>query len=85
MFDFENPSSIENENDAVDFEVKLDDDETKILNYIISHGFITNSLCRSELDLKKHKSIRVFNSLMKKEKIEKVGSGNQIKYILKQE
>lgn len=85
MFDFENPRSIENKNDEVDFEVKLDDDETKILNYIISHGFITNSLCRSELDLKKHKSVRVFNSLMKKEKIDKVGSGNKIKYILKQE
>lgn len=85
MFDDENSSSIEGENEVVDFEVKLDDDENKILNYIISHGFITNSLCRTELDLKKHRSVKLFNSLMKKEKIEKAGTGNQIKYILKQE
>ena len=85
MFEAENSSSIEDENEVVDFEVKLDEDENKILNYIISHGFITNSLCRTELDLKKHKSVKLFNSLMKKEKIDKVGIGNQIKYILKQE
>ena len=85
MFDDENLSFIEDENKVVDFEVKLDEDENKILNYIISHGFITNSLCRTELDLKKHRSVKLFNSLMKKERIEKVGTGNQIKYILKQE
>ena len=55
--------------------------ENKILNHIIIYGFITNSLCRTELDLKKHKSVKLFNSLMKKAKIEKVGIGNQIKYI----
>ena len=65
MFDFENSSSIEDENEVADFEVKLDEDENKILNYIIRHGFITNSLCRTELDLKKHKSVKLFNSLMK--------------------
>ena len=82
MFNDENSSFIEDENEVADFEVKLDEDENKILNYIIRHGFITNSLCRTELDLKKHKSVKLFNSLMKKEKIEKVGIGNQIKYIL---
>lgn len=85
MFHDGNSSFIEDENEVADFEVKLDQDENKILNYIISHGFITNSLCRTKLDLKKHKSVKLFNSLMKKEKIEKVGIGNQIKYILEQE
>lgn len=83
MFKIKSLSTIENINDLSDFEIKLDEDEIKILNYIEIHGFITNSLCRSELDLKKHKSVKLFNSLINKEKIEKSGSGNQIKYILK--
>ncbi|MBU3202761.1 hypothetical protein [Clostridium algidicarnis] len=45
IFDDENSSSIEGENELVNFEVKLYEDENKILNYIIIHGFITNSLC----------------------------------------
>lgn len=38
-----------------------------------------------KLFLKKHKSVTLFNSLMKKEKIKKVGTGNPIKYVLKHE
>ena len=98
MFDVEISSDIEEgsinivndvklqEDEArTNLDVRLNEDETKIINYIVNHGFITNSLCRSELDLKKHKSVKLFNSLVKKEKIEKVGTGNQIKYILKHE
>ena len=33
----------------------------------------------------KHKTVRLFNSFMKKEKIEKVGTGNRIEYVLKHE
>ena len=71
MFDDENSSFIEDENEVADFEVKLDQDKNKILNYIISHGLIANSLCRTKLDLKKHKSVKLFNSLMKKKKSKK--------------
>lgn len=53
------------------------------LKYVIQNGYITNSICRSELGLEKYKSVRLFNSLIKKEKIKTEGSGNKIRYVLK--
>ncbi|PRR81781.1 RNA-binding domain-containing protein [Clostridium vincentii] len=83
MFNIDTLSDTKNDKAKLDFDVILDDDETRILNYIVKNGFITNLLCRTELHLKKHKSVRLFNSLMKKEKIEKLGDGNKVKYALK--
>ncbi|WP_315074755.1 hypothetical protein [uncultured Clostridium sp.] len=57
---------------------KLSKDEVMALVYVIKNGYITNSICKSELGLEKYKSVRLFNSLMKKEV-----SGNKIRYVLK--
>lgn len=35
--------SAENMNNISDFDVKVDEDEAKILNYTTTHGFNTNS------------------------------------------
>lgn len=60
----------------------LDNDEIKILKYIIENGYITNKICREELGFKKTKSIDLFNKLIDKEIIKRTGSGPRTKYIL---
>ena len=82
MFNLESSSSIDDVDNIVNG-VKLKDNKIKILNYVIQNGYITNSICKSELGLEKYKSVRLFNSLIKKEKIKKEGSGNKIRYVLK--
>ena len=70
MFNLESSSSIDDVDNIVNG-VKLKDNKIKILNYVIQNGYITNSICKSELGLEKYKSVRLFNSLIKKEKIKK--------------
>ena len=65
-------------------DVKLNEDEIKILSYIQQNGFITNAVSREEFGLTKHRSTDLFNSLLLKEKIERIGGGNQNQYILKE-
>jgi ATP-dependent DNA helicase RecG len=60
-------------------------DETVIVDYIKKNGFINNKLSREELGFTKDKNTYVFNSLLRKQIVEKVGSGNQIKYVLRVE
>jgi len=70
MFNLESSSSIDDVDNIVNG-VKLKDNKIKILNYVIQNVYITNSICKSELGLEKYKSVRLFNSLIKKEKIKK--------------
>lgn len=65
MFNIESSSPIDDGDNIVN-DVKLKDNEIKILNYVIQNGYITNSICKSELGLEKYKSVRLFNSLIKK-------------------
>ena len=65
-------------------DVKLNEDEIKILSYIQQNGFITNAVSREKLGLTKHRSTDLFNSLVLKEKIERIGGGKQTKYILRE-
>lgn len=57
-------------------------DEKRILDFIINNGEITTKNCIDNLKLKKTKSIKIFNKLIKIGKVERVGSGSKIKYIL---
>ncbi len=82
MFNIESSSPVDDGDNIVN-NVNLKDNEIKILNYVIKNGYITNSICKSELGLEKYKSVRLFNSLIKKEKIKKEGSGNKIRYVLR--
>lgn len=63
-------------------EISYNEDEIKIIDYIENHGDISNQTSREKLGFNKHKNVNLFNSLMKKGKIIKVGTGSSIKYIL---
>jgi predicted HTH transcriptional regulator len=65
--------------------VNLTADETVIVEYIKKKGFINNKLSREELGFSKDKNTYIFNSLLRKQGVEKIGSGNQIKYVLRLE
>ena len=71
------------ENNDIINDVKLNETELKILDCIKEIGFITNTISREKFGLTKHRSTNIFNSLILKEKIERVGVGSQTKYILK--
>ena len=68
MFDVETSSDIEDGSTNIVNDVKLNEDEIKILNYIKQNGFITNAMSREEFGLTKHRSTDLFNSLLKKKK-----------------
>ena len=61
----------------------LTEEENKILDYIELNGSITNEESRNNLGFSKDKNVRIFKSLMKKERIRKVGASSATKYILK--
>lgn len=73
--------NCENSNQT-DNEIELSTEEQLIFDYIIKNKFITNSLVRSELKLSKTTASRLFNKLISKEKIIRIGSGSQIKYVI---
>lgn len=77
--------TINNVNTTNNISIKLSDDEIKILEFIKKKGYINNTLSRTELGIKKHRSVDLFNSLLLKNKIVRTGSGNKIKYILSEE
>ena len=68
---------IESQDDS-----EISEDETKILNYIIEYGSINNQQSRESFEFKKDKNVVLFNNLLKKEKIKRVGRGNSTKYVL---
>lgn len=72
--------NINTDNSNID--IKLNDEELKILEFIKKNGYINNTLSRTELGIKKHRSVDLFNSLLLKNKIVRTGAGNKIKYIL---
>lgn len=85
---FDNVDYINEIDDDINTEVSgvetldgLNDDEVKILKYIIDNGFITNKICREELGFRKTKSIELFNKLIERKVIKRTGSGARIKYI----
>ncbi|EOR28075.1 putative transcriptional regulator [Clostridium sartagoforme AAU1] len=63
-------------------DIGLSRDEQLIFDYIVKNKFITNSLARNELKLSKTTASRIFNKLIDKDKIIRIGSGSQIKYII---
>lgn len=66
-------------------EIKDNDnlDEIKIINFIKGNGFITNVLCRDNFGFGKTKSTQLFIKLIESNKIERVGSGSKIHYVIK--
>ncbi|MGL5663144.1 MAG: hypothetical protein ACRCW8_05040, partial [Cetobacterium sp.] len=63
----------------------LSEDEDKIIQYIAINGSISNEESREKLGFKKDKNVRMFKSLMKKERIIKTGVGSSTRYILKKD
>jgi predicted HTH transcriptional regulator len=61
----------------------LTNDETVIVEYIEKNGFINNKLSREKLGFTKDKNTYIFNSLLRKQVVDKTGIGNQIKYVLR--
>ena len=68
--------------DKNDDNIKLNDDENRILEFIKENGYINNTLSREKLGIKKHRSVDLFNSLLLKNIIIRTGKGNKIRYIL---
>jgi ATP-dependent DNA helicase RecG len=81
----DNESSIHNIDSKNNIDVKLNDEEINILEFIKKNGYINNTLSRTELGINKHRGVDLFNSLLLKSKIVRIGSGNQIKYILSED
>lgn len=81
---FKNENNIKNEIIVKDSEgnIKLSNDEIRILEFIKENGYINNTLSRMELELKKHRSVDLFNSLLSKNKILRTGTGNKVRYTL---
>jgi len=77
-----NTNSLNDETNSSEIFQGLNDDEIKILKYIIENGFITNKICRDEFGFGKTKSIDLFNILKEKQIIKRTGSGARIKYVL---
>lgn len=63
---------------------RLSEEELKVINYIRENGRINNSESREKLRFTKHQSIRVFNALIDKDKVEKKGSSSSTHYIIKE-
>ncbi len=61
----------------------LTEEESMIINYIAKNGSIGNVESREQLGFSKDKNVRLFRSLMKKERIVKVGGGNATRYIIR--
>ena len=79
---FKNEDNIKNIVEENDYKIKLSSDEIRILEFIKENGYINNKLSREKLGIKKHRSVYLFNSLLLKNKIFKIGTGNKVRYIL---
>ncbi|SHH95001.1 hypothetical protein SAMN02745196_02016 [Clostridium collagenovorans DSM 3089] len=64
-------------------EKELTFDEKRVLYYIIKNEYITTKLCVETFEFKKTKSVEIFNELINLGRIQRVGSGSKIRYILK--
>lgn len=83
MFSSIELTDSQNTEQSINIESDLSLDEIKIINFIEVNGFITNSLSRDNLGFGKTKSSKLFNKLMENGKIERIGSGSKIRYIIK--
>ena len=63
-------------------EGSLSEDEIRVINYIKENGSINNQQSRDNLAFGKDKNVALFNSLIKKGKIEKEGISSGIRYVL---
>ena len=79
---FKNEDNIKNIVEENDYKIKLSSYEIRILEFIKENGYINNKLSREKLGIKKHRSVYLFNSLLLKNKIFKIGTGNKVRYIL---
>lgn len=77
---FENDISLSNKIEELDEILTID--EKLVFDYISQNGYITSKLSSKNLGFGKTKSVKLFNSLIDKRRIEKIGSGSKIKYKL---
>lgn len=80
---FNNNYLLWNENDKnQNNDKRFSNEEKLIINYINNNKFITNLIARNELGFSKTTASRLFNRLIKKGVIVRIGSGSKIKYII---
>lgn len=80
---FNNNYLLWNENDKnQNNDKRFSNEEKLIINYINNNKFITNLISRNELGFSKTTASRLFNRLIKKGVIVRIGSGSKIKYII---
>lgn len=63
----------------------LSDEQLKVIKLIKENGFISSKIATDRLGISKRKSIIIFNSLIDKGIICRVGAGSNTRYILKEE
>ncbi len=76
IFKFWNTSEIENADN-------LNNEEKEVLKFILKNKSINNGIARETFSLTKHTANNIFNSLIEKDYIEKVGAGKNTHYVLK--
>ena len=63
----------------------LSEEQLKVIEFIRENGFISSKIATDKLGISKRKSVIIFNSLIDKGIVERVGAGSNTKYILKNE
>lgn len=66
-------------------DLEINKDEMKIIEYIKKHSSINNQTSREKLGFGKDKNVTLFNSLIDKGKVKRIGRGSSTRYILKDE
>ncbi|MCQ2748828.1 MAG: putative DNA binding domain-containing protein [Clostridia bacterium] len=61
--------------------VEVSDDETKILKSLKNNKMLSRDQIAFEIDCKKDKTIRLLNNLIKRNLIDKIGNGRNVKYV----
>lgn len=63
----------------------LSDEQLKVIELINENGFISSKIATDRLGISKRKSVIIFNSLIDKGIIDRIGAGSSTRYVLKEE
>ena len=63
----------------------MSDEQLKVIELINENGFISSKIATDRLGISKRKSVIIFNSLIDKGIIDRIGAGSSTRYVLKEE
>ncbi len=63
----------------------LSDEQLKVITLIKENGFISSKIATDRIGISKRKSVIIFNSLINRGIIDRVGAGSNTRYVLKEE